>query len=242
MNKKTLLLTLGGLASASAAFATISYSTQGGTYSENFAGLLSVSDSDAWTDNSTIAGWYSDQTIIRDEGAGSGINAFSDGVDHAFGSRAVTAIQPIYGAGFVNNTGGTLTDITISFLQEQYYAGISGEVVDFQYHIGDISDVDAAVTWTDFNALDLVSTDNTNSGNTLAGNSNQTSLSETIAGVTWNNGDEFWIRFVDTDTAGGLDSRMAVDSFALSAVPEPSTYALLSGMLALTWVMVRRRG
>jgi hypothetical protein len=31
------------------------------------------------------------------------------------------------------------------------------------------------------------------------------------------------------------------DNFALSAVPEPSAYAAIAGLLALSWVMVRRR-
>jgi hypothetical protein len=34
---------------------------------------------------------------------------------------------------------------------------------------------------------------------------------------------------------------MMIDSLTLSAVPEPSSYALLAGMLALASVMVRRR-
>ncbi|HBR94215.1 MAG TPA: hypothetical protein DEA90_08630 [Opitutae bacterium] len=36
-------------------------------------------------------------------------------------------------------------------------------------------------------------------------------------------------------------SNVAVQQFGLAAIPEPSIYAMLSGLLALGWVMARRR-
>jgi len=42
-------------------------------------------------------------------------------------------------------------------------------------------------------------------------------------------------------TTGTADAILSVNSFGLSAVPEPSTYALIGGLLALSYVMTRRR-
>jgi hypothetical protein len=48
-----------------------------------------------------------------------------------------------------------------------------------------------------------------------------------------------------TLTGGGAtwneEHQSNMDNVSLTVVPEPSTYALLSGMLALGWVMIRRR-
>ena len=42
--------------------------------------------------------------------------------------------------------------------------------------------------------------------------------------------------------AGGTTGDyMSIDSITLTAVPEPSSYALIAGMLALASLMVRRR-
>ena len=38
------------------------------------------------------------------------------------------------------------------------------------------------------------------------------------------------------------DDRLGFDEVAITAVPEPSAFALLAGMFGLTWVMLRRRG
>ena len=45
----------------------------------------------------------------------------------------------------------------------------------------------------------------------------------------------------DPTVSGTAGDYMMIDSITLSAVPEPSSYALLAGMLALASVMVRRR-
>ena len=57
-------------------------------------------------------------------------------------------------------------------------------------------------------------------------------------GYTWN----YKIAMDPDNTAGGTTGDyMAIDSITLTAVPEPSSYALIAGMLALASIMVRRR-
>ncbi|PXA03516.1 hypothetical protein DDZ13_11060 [Coraliomargarita sinensis] len=51
--------------------------------------------------------------------------------------------------------------------------------------------------------------------------------------------------FVTKTQAGGDDTHMSLGDFSMSgnvtAVPEPSSFGLLSGMLAIGWIMARRR-
>ena len=44
---------------------------------------------------------------------------------------------------------------------------------------------------------------------------------------------------VNADAAG--DGAISIDNFNMTAIPEPGTYALLGGLLALGHVMLRRR-
>ena len=43
------------------------------------------------------------------------------------------------------------------------------------------------------------------------------------------------------DSAAAGDGAISIDNFNMTAVPEPGTYALIGGLLALGYVMVRRR-
>lgn len=69
----------------------------------------------------------------------------------------------------------------------------------------------------------------------------QSSLS--LAGTTLSGGgvfDNTQIFFLTLGTAGGGDT-VTANLTDLSLVPEPSAYAAIAGLLALGWVMVRRR-
>ena len=45
----------------------------------------------------------------------------------------------------------------------------------------------------------------------------------------------------DPTASGTAGDYMSIDSITLTAVPEPSSYALIAGMFALTSIMLRRR-
>jgi hypothetical protein len=70
-------------------------------------------------------------------------------------------------------------------------------------------------------------------------------LTATNVATSWNTGGTGELRFLFYDaTTGETDNdnlQVAGIRFIGTTVPEPSTYALLSGLLALSWVMIRRR-
>jgi hypothetical protein len=88
----------------------------------------------------------------------------------------------------------------------------------------------ASVTW-------LHTDENQDNGQNIAG--------EELVGQTTANTDILTFTYTGGDIGFGVatyNNHFAIDNFAVEAVPEPSTFALLAGMAALGWVMIRRRG
>jgi len=112
-------------------------------------------------------------------------------------------------------------------------------------------DSDDTVDWRIFTSSDNTLTGTltivdsgsfTDDNNTILTYENEAVSTATITGAS--SGQELWIEFYSASAAleGNNDGEFArLDNITLTAVPEPSTYALLSGLLALTCVMIRRR-
>ena len=64
---------------------------------------------------------------------------------------------------------------------------------------------------------------------------------KTPAVGSWGGGDAGDVYDGDASAGGTTGDYMSIDSITLTAVPEPSSYALIAGMLALASIMVRRR-
>ncbi|HEY5748805.1 MAG TPA: DUF5689 domain-containing protein [Chryseolinea sp.] len=207
-------------------------------YQQNFDGLASSGTTNpvetfpqGWTFVET--GTSANTTYAAGTGASNAGNTYSFGTtpaDRAAGSLLSGSVTPTIGAGFTNNTGGTITDLLISYRGEQWRLGATGRAdrLDFQFSV-DASSLSNG-SWTDVDALDFSSPITTGATGALDGNDplNSTTLTFTIAGLNLTPGATFYIRWLDFNAAGA-DDGLAIDDFALT----PSGIAAGTPIIAL---------
>ncbi len=250
--------------------AAIDYGTVGASYTQDFDSFGSTSG--AWTNGTTITGWHwvnstgalSTNYNPQDGDSNSSVLLAlgTDGTsERAFGAQNGNAIQTLfYGSQILNSTGGTLNSFALSYIGEQWRV-VTKEDRDqliFEYQIFDAGVTDPLLVstgWTnvaelDFNAPQVT----TGSSGKLDGNhvDNRLSISSTVNGLTWANGQELWLRWSDINPVenvaaanGSRRAEMGIDDINFSAtavaIPEPGTYGLLFGALTLGFVAQRRR-
>lgn len=245
---------------ATGAHAQINLSALLTVYTENFDSLITNSTT-TWNNNSTLPGWYA-SGFAQPMSASTGSSATPDlssfgnnmSTERALGSitGAAGGSQTIvFGARLNNTSGSTITGLTIAYDGEQWRNGGTAmqDRLNFQYRIfgvGETASIDAAnglSTWTDVNALDFASVvfaGGPVGGSLLGVTSN---ITGNLTGLSVANGKDIWIRWVDSDVhgTGNMDDALAIDNFRVSAIPEPSTYALLLGAVVAIVACVRRR-
>ncbi len=228
----------------------------GTTYTQNFDSLANspTNTNISWTDNSTLPGWYEEKGNNPDSyRAGDGSSnaghiwsyGANDSTERALGALASNGTGTVYfGVRFRNNhTSWVLTSFTVSYTMEQWRSGkTSAETTFFEYKVS-TTDTDVnGVGYTGNSSGDLVTVNLSGSG-AVNGNdaANQTAISFTVTGITWNPGEDLWLRWRDPNDTGN-DHGMAIDDFTFSAVPEPTTFALVGlGMGGATLVARRLR-
>lgn len=201
-------------------------SLTGTTYTQNFNTLSSTAGST--TNNLAITGWSlfetgggvrdNEQYAVDNGGFLTG-DTYSYGAsassDRALGGLRTGTLIPLFGAGFTNNTGTTITSLRISYTGEQWRLGTLSRTdrIDFQYST-DASGISTG-TWTNVAALNFV-TPNTTSSGAIDGNvaTNRTAITATITGLSIANGASFYIRWTDIDAASA-DDGLAVDDLSL---------------------------
>ena len=197
-------------------------------YSQDFNTLSNTAGST--TNILTITGWYISETgtsarvnqqYAVDTGSSNTGDTFSYGAagntDRALGSLRSGTITTTMGAGFVNNTTGTIGQISIAYNCEEWRYGVAvarTDQMDFQYST-DATSLTTG-TWTNVDALDCITTNTTGTAGARDGNTIRTPSSATITGLSISNGNAFWIRWVDADAPGGADDGLAVDDFSLT--------------------------
>ena len=212
---------------------TISLTTSGTAYTQNFNSLSSTAGSttnalliDGWAMTESGGGVRDNEQYGVDTGVSSTGDTYSYGVagqaDRALGSLQSGTLISSFGAQFTNSTGATITELTISFTAEQWRiantAAARDDRLDFQIST-DASSLTVG-TYTDVNQLDAVNTIKTAAtAAALDGNAaaNRTAVSYTITNLTIAPGATFWIRWNDFN-ASGADDGIAIDDFSIIAI------------------------
>ena len=221
---------------APAAAQCVSLTTLASPSTQNFNGLTSTPATNiAWTDNSTLAGWYATRTTFN-----AGIGNSNTGAMYDFGVAGVNAVtdRALGGVGsggtgtfywaacFTNNTGSALSSVDLAYVGEQWRDGGAAtpvsQTIAVEYQVaagGTITDADTPTTgWLAASALDFVSPTftNTGAGIQLDGNAaaNRTAKAATIT-VPVPVGNQFWIRWRDLNDAGN-DHGLSVDDFSIT--------------------------
>ncbi len=208
----------------------VSLTTAGSAVSQSFNTLANTGT----TNNLTITGWFltesgggslDNEQFAADAGGSNSGDTYSYGAaastERALGGLQSSALIPIFGACFTNNTGVTLVSLRVDYTGEQWRLGTTSRTdrIDFQYSTNAASLVTGS--WTDVNELDFTTpftaTAGARDGNAAA---NRTALTHTIAPVSIANGATFWIRWTDLN-ASGADDGLAVDDFSLTAAADP---------------------
>ncbi len=245
-----LLLLISGVGvrlTTTSAAGSISLTTIGSAYTQNFDTLANTS-----TSSTVPNGWaFSEAGTNANTTYTAGTGSSTTGDTYSFGStasteRAVGGLQsgtltPTIGASFTNNTGSTINALQIAYTGEQWRIGNSAAAredrLDFQYSLNATSLTTG--TWTDVDSLDFMNPIKTAAAvGALDGNAaaNRSAIGATISGLTIANGSTFWIRWNSFD-ATGADDGLAVDDFSLTpltvnapVVPTcPSTLTTVAG-------------
>ncbi|MEM9227008.1 MAG: PEP-CTERM sorting domain-containing protein [Verrucomicrobiota bacterium] len=239
--------------------AQIIYDVPDATIVEDFnTGLPSAASTPAWADNSVFTGWYAYQTAtsgaptsyrITSSGNSSAARLYqwrpsAASSEGAFGTRpSGTTGSMILGLQLTNDTGVTLTSFSLGYVGQQWFESESTQNNQFvvSYQFGDPTDLNDGV-WTVIPELEFNSPKDSGADQNLDGTlpENQETLAPaTITSISWEDGEDLWIRWFDANSAG-FDQGIAIDDVTFTAVPEPSAYSLLVGLLAVALVWKRR--
>ena len=209
--------------------AQVSLTTPGTAYTQNFDSLASSGTANTvlptgWALLETGTSALNNSAYSGGTGSSNAGDVYSFGTnaaDRAFGGLLSGTLTPTIGASFVNNTGGAITSLVISYTGEQWRIGNTAATradrLDFQYST-DATTL-ATGTWTDVNTLDFNGPIGTAAAAAaLDGNAaaNRTVISAvTISGLNIAPGATFFIRWNDFNAAGS-DDGLAVDDFSLT--------------------------
>ncbi len=186
-------------------------------FTQNF-NTLANTGTNTWTDNSTIAGWYSNRVVyIGDDGTSTtgglhsyGTNATSERALGALTSGSAGTVN--IGGRYVNNTGTTVSSFDISYRGEEWRQTANAQSLVFEYQVGATAlttGVWTAVAGLNFTAP-VTGTAGPIDGNAVANYSVKTA---TIT-VTVTNGQEIWFRWTKTGTTS---PGIAIDDVSVTA-------------------------
>ena len=225
--KKFYLLSLFVIFFLSSAIGQISLT--GSPYTQDFNTLSNTAGSTTnvlaipgWLLTETGGGARDNEQYAVDNGASTTGDTYSYGTtattERALGGLRSGTLIPVFGASFINNTGATITSITIAYTGEEWRLGTAARTDQINFEYSTTATDLATGTWTGVPALNFV-TPNTATTGAKDGNAaaNRTAITSTITGLSIPNGATFFIRWTDTD-ATGADDGLTVDDFSISTV------------------------
>ncbi|RYD54044.1 MAG: hypothetical protein EOP56_19655, partial [Sphingobacteriales bacterium] len=224
--------------------ASAQYSLTGTTYSQSFDGLgtatsANVTGGDLNNVSNTLQGWFfsesgtgANTTITVGSGGGTSGDTYNFGAtgnaDRTLGGLQSGSVIPTFGFYFTNNTGSTISSLSISYTGETWRVGAASRIdrLDFQYSTSATSLTTG--TWTDIDALDYA-----NPGQVTGSGSIQHSatISYTITGLNIPNGTSFFIRWNDFN-ASGADDGMGINNFSLTASSGATSPSIISPVVS----------
>lgn len=206
--------------------------------------------------NNTVSA-ISTGSVVSAGGPAANVNGNSE---RALGTYFSTAHSPAIGVEIINQSGAPLTEVTISFIQENWQlprdgSGGPAAVNTIPAIYGTTASGLAAANFltattgiSNESLLNLVSpapvanADDARRDGNLAENQVLRSATIDFSADPIEVGESFFLRFVDVDEAGS-DAIMAIDSFNFTAVPEPASICLLLvGFVGAGWRLKVRSG
>ena len=238
--------------------AAISYTIIGGQYTQNFNSL--GTEAVSWTNNSTLDGWYLHQSasggstpaqLNEPLAPGSSSNSNSKGFWFNFGTDSDRAIGGSpggstgtmhYGVALTNNTGGTLTEMTIAFDWERWFLADASASApqNMSFHWSTDATSLTSGTYTEVSDALLTFTAVPPSADRLWLATPEVYARDfTVTGIDWQDGETLWLRWQDINEPGG-DHGVGINNVQFSAIPEPSS-VLLSSLVCFIALLRRRR-
>lgn len=253
--KKTLL-TLIGLAALSLAGvqAQVVINSSSFTYSQNFDTLATSGTNNTWTDNSTIPGWYSNKVIyISTNGSSTtgGLNSLgaTGSTDRALGATTSGSAATVNFGMVLQNASGfsiNLSNILLSYTGEMWRVNATAQSLAFEYQVSaaPITSITSGTYSANTNlnfTSPATSTAAAVDGSSAANKTSFSNIAISSSGVL-NNGEYLSLRWTKT---GSSSPSIGIDDLTISAtasaVPEPSTWALIGlGSAFLLW-RIRRK-
>ena len=206
-------------------FAQVQITSGNFNYSQNFNALASSGNGITWTNNSTITGWYATENIYNPDNGSIGVPnkntllslGSSGSTDRALGAALKRRGDDIsYGIEFINNSGSTITQLTIGYTGEQWYVSdaTNSNTLTFSYQINATDLVSG--TWTNVSQLDFSTPNVSGSTTNIDGNNaaNRTVKSYAL-NISLNPAAKIWLKWRDIDDSGN-DHLMGIDDFNLT--------------------------
>ena len=216
--------------------------TTTGSHTQNFNALATSGSTNAWTDNSTIANWYSQRTgtgttYTADAGSGTAGTLYSYGTGTAaeralgtIGSSNAAAGSFAHGVLLRNTSGNAITDIKVTYTLEQWRkSGVTtAQDITFYYKISSstITSLNPNVNtgWTQVTGLTLSSPINTATAAALDGNAAANKVTATnvaIPTLSLANNDYIMLKWEDPDHTG-TDHGLSIDDVTINWTVTPS--------------------